>query len=346
MAKLKVGIAGYGIVGRRRKDFIDKHENLQATAVCDIRFEEGHKEDDLNCYKTYTDLLEKEDLDILFVCMPNDIAPEVTIAGLNKDLHVFCEKPPGRTVGDIKKVVEAWEKKKHLKLKYGFNHRFHDSIQEAHDIIKSGKLGKVLNLRGVYGKASISPWNEPEVKHWRTSRKLAGGGILLDQGIHMVDLMRFFGGEFDDVKSFVSNDFWKLEVEDNAYALMRNKHGVHALLHSSATQWRHRFSLEIHLEKGNINLVGILSGSKSYGRESMTVVERNPVDGGNTKEVTTTYIEDPSWWKEICEFYDCISQNQEVRTGSCYEALATMQLVYKIYCADEEWKNKWNISME
>src|SRR5262249_48692967 len=160
----------------------------------------------------------------------------------------------------------------------------------------------VINLRGVYGKSKIVSFESD----WRTKRALAGGGILLDQGIHLVDLMRLFAGEFIDIHSFISNAFWQHDVEDNAYALMRTENGVVAMLHSSATQWRHRFHLEVTLERGMISLSGILSGSKSYGAETITVAYASDRDGGDPKEVTTRYNEDNSWRDEIEEFAEAI----------------------------------------
>ena len=142
---LKVGIAGYGVVGRRRRHFIDKHPALKTMAVCDRTFQgEGMMSDGIRFHSDYRQLLQ-ENLDILFVCMTNDIAAEVTIAGLEKGLHVFCEKPPGRDVGDIARVVASEKKHPGLKLKYGFNHRYHDSVLDALKLVHSGELGQVLN---------------------------------------------------------------------------------------------------------------------------------------------------------------------------------------------------------
>ena len=155
-----------------------------------------------------------------------------------------------------------------LKLMYGFNHRYHDSVQDALEIVKSGELGSVINIRALYGKAKLITFNQP---NWRTKREIAGGGVLLDQGIHIVDLMRLFGGEFTEVSSIISNSHWGYDVEDNAYALMRTETGVVGMLNSSATQWRHKFHLDINLSRGSLILGGILSGTKSYGAETLTV---------------------------------------------------------------------------
>ena len=338
---LRVAIAGYGVVGKRRREFIDTHPGLKTVAVCDRAFDgNGRLDDGVAYFQTPAELL-RQDFDALFVCMTNDIAPDVTIAGLEKGLHVFCEKPPGRTVADIRRVIETEAKHPKQILKYGFNHRYHESVREALAIARSGDLGRIINLRGVYGKSQFISYGQHS--DWRTERAIAGGGILLDQGIHMVDLMRLFAGEFTQVHSFVSNDYWRHDVEDNAYALMRTDAGVVGMLHSSATQWRHRFSLDITLEKGALILSGILSGSKSYGAETLTVVHAGDDDLGDPKEQVTRYNTDPSWADEIADFADAIETGRKITEGSSDDALRTMDLVYRIYAADPEWRERWNL---
>lgn len=337
--KLAVGIAGYGVVGKRRRKFIDPHPDLKTVAVCDRTFQgEGTFPDGVRYYTQYERLLD-EDLDVLFVCMTNDIAPDVTIAGLRKGAHVFCEKPPGRDLSDIARVIRCERQHPGLKLKYGFNHRYHESVRHALQIIRGGELGSIINLLGVYGKSKMISFESD----WRTKRALAGGGILLDQGIHMVDMMRLFAGEFTNVQSIVTNSYWKHDVEDNAYALMRTSDGVAAMLHSSATLWRHRFYLEISLWRGSIILSGILSSSKSYGAETITVVYAGEDDGGDPREMTVRYNQDNSWRDEIADFADAISTERPIVDGSSLEALKTMELVYRIYCADREWRDRYGL---
>jgi predicted dehydrogenase len=341
MNKLRVGIAGFGVVGRRRKDCVDRNPNLQMIAICDRSFKHDGKFDDgLKYFTNYKKLL-NENLDILIVCLTNDVASEVTIAGLESGFNVFCEKPPGKNVEDVLKVIECERKYPEKKLMYGFNHRYHESVKDALQILKSGDLGKIINMRGVYGKAKLITFNQPD---WRSKREIAGGGVLLDQGIHMVDLMRLFAGEFLEVYSFISNNHWNYDVEDNAYALMKSKDGVVALLNSSATQWRHRFHLDINLEKGSIILDGILSGSKSYGAETLTVVIADPdKDNGDPKEQITIYNNDPSWEDELQIFASAILNNEIIKNGTSNDALNTIKLVYKIYYADKKWREKFNI---
>ena len=144
--------------------------------------------------------------------------------------------------------------------------------------------------------------------------------------------------------SFIENNHWNYDVEDNAYALMKTKNGAVAMMNSSATQWRHRFHLDINLEKGSLILGGIISGSKSYGAETLTVVSANPDnDFGVPKEVTTLYNTDPSWYAEIEVFADAIINGKNICNGTSDDALQTMKLVYKIYHSDSVWRDRYNI---
>jgi len=341
MTKLKVGIAGYGIVGKRRRACVEQHQDLQLVAVCDQTFgDKGVFPDGIRYYANYHDML-AEDLHVLVVCLTNDVNPDATIAGLERGLHVFCEKPPGRDLEDIARVIRVENQHPGLRLMYGFNHRFHDSVQDAIRIIRSGELGRIINLRGVYGKSKIITYNQTD---WRTKRAVAGGGVLLDQGIHMVDLMRLFAGEFTQVKSIVTNSHWGYDVEDNVYVIMQTDDGIVGMLNSSATQWRHRFNLDINLEHGSVILGGLLTGTKSYGAETLTVATvDHTANHGDPKEQVTRYNRDPSWEMEINQFANCILRGMPIEHGTSKDAFKTMKLVSQIYYADRGWRDQFRI---
>lgn len=337
MPEVRVGIAGYGTVGRIRRRCVEAEDGMAVVAICDqvVRVP-GEVEGGVRCWRTPEDLLRNEELDALFVCLPNYLAPSTVVTGLEHGLHVFCEKPPGRSVADIAAMREAELATDDRILMFGFNHRYHDSVIAAKEIIESRELGDVIDLRGVYGKSAIIRYAPGE---WRSQRMLAGGGILLDQGIHMIDLVRFLGGEFDEVHSFVSNAHWKHDVEDNAYVLMKSSSGVVAMVHSSATQWRHRFQLDITLSGGAIVLAGLLTSTKSYGAETVTVVYPTEGQFGDPKEITTRFNDDPSWMREVAEFHRAIANPAAWPRASSLEALETMDLIDRIYRADPVWRD-------
>jgi len=339
--KIKVGIAGFGIVGKRRKVCVESNPSAEVVAVCDRKFlKKNSNKTECAHFFNWQELLDQK-LDAIFVCLTNDLNAEVTIAALKKGIHVFCEKPPGRNLHEVASVMDAEKKSSGCLLMYGFNHRYHSSVLDALKIVQSGDLGRIIHLRGVYGKSKLITFDQTD---WRTKRNIAGGGVLLDQGIHMIDLIRLFVGEIVDVMSIVDNSHWGFDVEDNAYALMRSKEGAVALLHSTATQWRHRFHLDINLAKGSLILGGLLTGTKSYGDETLTVIRvDHDFDRGAPKEQTYRYEEDNSWELEVATFLKCIKNNKKPEHGSSLDAFRTMELVQKIYYNDPRWRKKYQI---
>ena len=337
---LRVGIAGYGIVGKTRHRVLGQHDAFEVVAVSDITFKENSTTlQNINTYSDYKDLIDAEDLDVLFVSLPNKLASEATLIGLKKGLNVFCEKPPARSLEELYPIRDFLEENTDLKLMYGFNHRFHASIIDAINIIRDGSLGKVVNLRGIYGKSNMISFNQTD---WRTKRSESGGGILLDQGIHMLDLMRYFAGDFTSVHSFISNSFWNFDVEDNAYVMMKSDTGIVAQLMSSATQWQHTFNLNITLENGSLVLGGLRTSSKSYGEETLRIISSD-AEKLNTKPQVEerSYDEDISWDEEIKCFAGVLLNSDNIENGSIDEALKIMELIETIYKADPEWKAKY-----
>jgi len=337
---LRVGIAGYGIVGKTRHRVLNQHEAFDVVAISDINFKENPTDlDNINTYCDYKVLINTEDLDVLFVSVPNKLASEATLIALKKGLHVFCEKPPARSLEELYPIKDFLNENTDLKLMYGFNHRFHASIIDAVSIIRNGSLGKVVNLRGVYGKSNMISFNQTD---WRTKRSESGGGILLDQGIHMLDLMRYFAGDFTSVHSFISNSFWNFDVEDNAYVMMKSDNGIVAQLMSSATQWQHTFNLNVTLEKGSLVLGGLRTSSKSYGEETLTIISSDPEKLNTESQVEErSYDEDISWDEEIKCFANVLLNSDKIENGSIDEALKIMELIEKIYKADPEWRAKY-----
>lgn len=273
------------------------------------------------------------DVDAVFVCTPNRFTPGAIIAALDAGKHVFSEKPPGRTVADIEAIIAAETRNPGLKLKFGFNHRYHEGIREAKRIVDSGRLGRILWVRGTYGKSG-GPNFEQE---WRSNKELVGGGILLDQGIHMIDLFHYFLGEFVEVKSMVTTAYWNIPVEDNAFALLRDSEGRIAMLHSSSTHWKHRFGLEIYMSEGFLSVNGILSSTRSYGDETISVARRQFDPGfaqGKPREEIIYFDTDPSWELEVAEFVEHVLDDRPIVSGTSAQALAAMRMVFAIYAGD------------
>ena len=329
MNQLKFGIAGYGKMGKIREKSIVESNDTCVVAIYDVANYKNNSKSIIHC-RSYKELLET-DIDAVIVSAFVSVAAEYVILALKAGKHVFCEKPPSMSSGQMLKVIEA-EKKSGKILKYGFNHRFHFSVMEAKKVINEGGLGKMLWMRGVYGKAGSIDFHD----NWRNYKNYSGGGILLDQGIHMLDLFRYLSdSEFKCLNAQLSNSFWSVECEDNAFLTLQSKDGVMATLHSSATQWKHKFLLEMAFENGYLNLDGILSSTRSYAPETLVSGRREFEDVtfamGKPKESITYFEYDKSWELELTEFVDAIKGISPVVNGTSNDALEIMKLTDYVY---------------
>lgn len=327
---LRAGIVGYGYMGEIRKAVIERNPRLQLVGISDTNPAAREKIRNCEVYGSYEELLRK-DLDVVFVCTPNHYSPEISIKSMYLGKHVFCEKPPGCSVQDISDIAAAETANPGVKLMFGFNHRFHPGIIKAKALVESGRLGKVINMRGLYGKSGGINFRNS----WRNDRQISGGGILLDQGIHMLDLFRHFCGDFESVKCFISSSYWKFNVEDNAYVILQHTGGQNAFFHSSATMWKHTFKIDITLEDGYITVEGLLSKTGSYGRERIIIGRRQFEDEatavGNPSEEMTHFDRDMSWDLEVEEFVKCVEQGIPVRISSSEDALKVMEIIEQAY---------------
>jgi predicted dehydrogenase len=329
---LKFGIIGFGKIGRMRKEIIERLRLGTVVAISDPYADISGCADSCITSKHFEDVL-KADINCVVVATPNNITADAVIRSLEAGKHVFSEKPPARNLQETLAIKAIAENFHHLKLKFGFNHRCHASVINAHNILKSGNMGDLMWARGFYGKSGgVNFANE-----WRSNKEVAGGGILLDQGIHMADLLLHFMGDFQEVKSFVTNYYWNIPLEDNAFAILRNNRGQVAMLHSSSTQWKHLFRLELFFKEGYMILSGLMTSSRSYGRETLIIARRQFEDAGNPGEEEIFYDNDRSFEIEMADFRNCVVNDVQVTNGSIEDAVRVMDLIDRMYHADDQW---------
>lgn len=324
---LKIGLIGYGKMGQTRHDAI-----LASGKGKVIKAYDPYAQDfrGIPVAPTAEAVIADPAVQAVFIATPNYQNKPLTIAALQAGKHVFCEKPPAFTATEVEEI-RAVEAQSDRKLMYGFNHRHHASIKTMKTLVDSGQYGRLLWMRGRYGKSVDHNY----FNTWRAKKELAGGGILLDQGIHMLDLFLLLADDFDEIQGMVSSLYWKLDgIEDNVFANFRNcKTGVVASLHSTMTQWRHLFSLEVFLERGYMVLNGLKTSSGSYGDEQLTVTKNRSVAPAATweDEEKTIFHVDNSWTDETNYFLDCVLLNRLVGTGNTGDALKVMRIIDKIY---------------
>jgi predicted dehydrogenase len=327
---LQCGIIGYGYMGEIRHRILRSHPNMELLMVCETNPERIEKDYNFAVVKEPEEVIDSR-VDVVFVCTPNNLIPDLAVKSLESGKHVFCEKPPGRTLSDIVRIMNAEKGNPETKLMFGFNHRYHPGVMKAKAFVDSGRMGKVIALRGLYGKSGGNNFS----KSWRNDFETSGGGILLDQGIHMLDLFNFFLGEFTSVKSFLSNSQWGFDVEDNAVIILKNDKDQLGMLHSSSTFWKHMFQLNIILERGYLHLEGLLSKTGSYGRETLVIGQRQFEDEaealGNPSEETIYFDNDLSWELEVNKFVDYILNDKPVSESNSSDAYNAMELVHRCY---------------
>ena len=223
--ELKFGIIGFGKIGQLRKKVVEELGIGKIVAISDPSISKNDIDKDIFLTKDYNELLTK-DIDCVIVATPNNITSKAVIDCLKSNKHVFCEKPPGRNLKEVLDIEKEYNKTKNLILKFGFNHRCHYSVMEAKRIMNSRQMGKLMWARGFYGKSGGVTFED----EWRSVSSVAGGGILLDQGIHMIDLLNYFIGDFKTIKSCVDKLYWNIPLEDNAFALLKNDKKQYAVL--------------------------------------------------------------------------------------------------------------------
>lgn len=327
---INCAIIGYGKMGKIRAKALEETGLARVAGIYDT---EKIQDTKFQVYDTDRAPIDDPEVQAVFVCTPNYRIQALCKDALLAGKHVFSEKPPAFNASEVEEVISA-EEKSGMTLMYGFNHRHHDSIKRIKKIVKDQDLGKILWMRGRYGKEV----NESFFDGWRAKKELAGGGIMLDQGIHMLDLFLYLGGEFDEIQSMVSNLYWKIDgIEDNVFLNLRSsKTEICASLHSTMTQWRYLFSLEVFLEGGALILNGLKTTSGAYGDEILSI-KRNPShthDDSYESEERIVYKVNNSWMSEVNHFLDCVNENKKVMIGNSSDALNVMKVLDRIYESD------------
>jgi predicted dehydrogenase len=264
-----------------------------------------------------------DDVDAVVVATFNDTLSAIAQDALRHRKDVLCEKPFARTAAEALPLVEAASRFGRI-LKVGFNHRHHPAIAKAHDIVSAGGIGDVKLVRVAYGHGG-RPGYEQE---WRTKVSISGGGELLDQGIHAIDLSRWFLGDFTEVTGLVSTEVWPIApVEDNAVALMRTSAGGVAVIHCSWTQWKNLFRFEVFGSAGYVVAEGL---GGSYGPETLAHGLRSLVGGPPTEERWEFPGPDRSWELEWGEFRKAVETRIEPPANG-RDGYAALRLVDGVY---------------
>jgi predicted dehydrogenase len=240
--KLKIGIIGVGLQGRRRAEALKQFSDAELVVVADVLLQKAKLlAEEMGCETTdnWEDMVARQDIDVVAVCTPPNWHLSMCTAALEQGKHVLCEKPLARNPEEAGQIL-ATARENGLKLKGGFNLRHHPGMKQAWEWFEQGIIGEPFSIRICYGIGGRPGYD----KEWRANGEIAGGGQLMDQGMHAIDLSRWFLGDFSEVVGFLATSFWDVApLEDNAFALLRTASGQISSIYVSWTQWKICFPL-------------------------------------------------------------------------------------------------------
>ena len=300
-----VAIIGAGLIGTKRAHSLGSFSDFRLRVVADVNPDAAGKLASQFGAETATDwqsVVERPDIDFVVVSTYNNHLAPISIAALKNAKHVLCEKPLGRNVDEARSILEHAQNG--VLLKTGFNHRHHPAVAKAKKLADAGEIGRVLFLRCRYGHGGRPGYE----KEWRASKDTCGGGELLDQGVHVVDLFRWFAGDFNEAFGYTTTSFWNMQVEDNAFAMFKNSSGVVATMHTSWTQWKNLFCFEIFGDLGYLVIDGL---GGSYGPETLRFGRRNPKGGPPDEQIEQFTGPDASWQLEWAEFARAVDEKRQ-----------------------------------
>ena len=326
---VRVGFIGFGRFAQTRRECLSEVPDASVVGFYDPAFSEGAQQVGLTNFSSAESLIES--VDAIIISVPPRIAPQYVVLGLANRKHVFCEKPAAVNIQALSQISSHLDPA--LVLAYGFNHRQHASVSRMRKVIQEGELGDILWMRGRYGKEVQSNYRD----NWRCDYGLNGGGILIDQGIHMIDLMSYLAGGFSGAQAVLSNRYLGIDkVEDNAFiTLYSEKNRIAASVHSTITQWRYLFSLEVFCVRGSLVLNGLRTKSGSYGDEVLAIKPNHLADTAQ-EAIETRYESNTSWKTEIEAFVQAIVSGSAYPFATYSDAQETTALIDLIY-ADAKW---------
>ena len=320
---MKLAIIGCGRIGQKRSQALAGAE----LAACADR-ERGRADQlarsarDCAAFDDWRHVIDDRTIAVVVVATPHDSLATITAAAISAGKHVLVEKPAARRVDELRGLDETARQHGSL-VRVGFNHRYHRSLRKAREIVESGALGALLFVRARYGHGGRLGYE----REWRAQPQVSGGGELLDQGTHIIDLARWFLGEFVQVEGSAHTYFWDMQVDDNAFLLLKTATGQVAFLHASCTEWKNTFSFEVFGREGKLHVEGL---GGSYGVERLTWYRMLPEMGPPETTMWEYPMADDSWTVEMREFMDDIRLRRQPSVG-LRDAIAALQVVEKIY---------------
>ncbi len=322
MRLTRVGLIGCGLIGRKRAAALPGAELVACTDTDVQRAQSLAKDFHCAACPDSSSLLQRGDIDLVVVATANNALAAETIHAMESGCHVLVEKPAARSVLEIQQAQEASSRTGRL-VRVGFNHRYHAAFRKAFTLLKEDRLGDVMFLRATYGHGGRLGYEQ----EWRMNPAISGGGELIDQGVHLIDLARCVLGDFVQVIGRAETFFWNTPCDDNAFMMLRSEAGQTAFMQVSCTEWKNSFSFEIYAKNAKLHITGL---GGSYGVERLAYYRMLPAMGPPETTIWEFPQADPSWALEFTEFLEDIRLGRQPAAG-LPDALAALEVVDRIY---------------
>lgn len=322
---MRVGIVGCGLIGgKRAKSIAALGHTVAATADTVYNRAQALAKGYAGCEAVadWREMVHRPDLDAVVVATINDSLAPITLGAVKAAKHVLVEKPAARSADELRPVAAA-AKAQGVAVRVGFNHRFHPALLKAHALVNDGAVGPLMFVRGRYGHGGRVGYD----REWRAKPELAGGGELLDQGVHLIDLTRWFLGDVTDVSGVAGTFFWDMPVEDNGFVCLKHTGGTVGWLHASCSEWKNLFCLEIYGRTGKLQIDGL---GGSYGVERLAYYRMLPQMGPPETTIWEYPGEDTSWAAEFRNFEQAIAGERGLG-ATLEDAIAALDVVGAVY---------------
>ena len=324
---LRVSIVGCGFIGEKRARALPAGALEVCCDIDEARATSLARQSSARVLTDWRRAVTDDGVDIVIVATTHDLLAPITTAAAEAGKHVIVEKPGALRSEELDGAIAACEKTG-ARVHVGFNHRYHRAFRKMREIVDSGSLGPLTHVRARYGHGGRIGYD----KEWRSVPALSGGGEAIDQGMHVIDLARWFLGDFVDVHGFAETYFWDMPVEDNAFLLMRTAQRQVASLHASWTEWKNTFSFELFGRNGKLEVAGL---GGSYGTERLTYYAMLPELGPPETSMFEYPMGDDSWRVEYDAFLDDIAARRTPAPGLA-DAQAALRIVERLYAATHD----------
>jgi predicted dehydrogenase len=320
---MNVAIIGCGLIGKKRAAHL---HGCQLRACVDADLAKAGELANLHpsclALSDWNAVIHDSSIDIVIIATPHAYLADIALAAVKAGKHVLLEKPAARTATELEPIMQAMKTSSSL-VRVGFNHRYHRALRKARELIDSNALGELMFIRARYGHGGRLGYD----KEWRAQPHISGGGELIDQGVHLIDLARWFLGDFTDVDGIAHTYFWNMPVDDNGFLILKTASKKIAFLHASCTEWKNLFSFEIYGKNGKLDISGL---GGSYGTEKITFYKMSAALGPPETLSWEYPMADDSWEQEFAEFLADIKAKRDP-AANLQDAHAALTIVQEIY---------------